>query len=503
MPVPRLRTVRYKRSRSIDASSVPSDRRSDMSLMPLAHTVPTPASHAAPVAGDAGCIGRPDGTAVVPPMGVGERRGARSACGSWLARVALQPMLVAVALVAGGVARAGDAPPLAPLAVTAEAAGAWSISDEARFAGQDWRAIEAATMTMADRQVGRLAGVPNGRDGSAVWLHRRWYVHRQETRGGIVLVPGFTEGATLYQEVIHDLVANGWSVYIHDHRGQGSSTRLLPQADGRHRDKGHLDDFHHLVDDLERHLAEVIAARAGRPGPLTVMAHSMGGAVVSLHLARTGRSTPFTAAVLVTPMHEPRVAPAGERPWLRRWCADWVTPAPTDWPLLSARAARGRPYATERAAFDAQPDASHDELTHSLERLRRHWDARGARCEGGAPEACGHIDAAVTMPTLRWVAESCAASRESRGPSAGRIAVPVLLLQGGEDTVVENAAQQVFCANVNAGRTPEGRCIGRRIDGARHAVLIEADPLRKPALVAAFDFLASAGGSELQRPGDR
>jgi lysophospholipase len=474
-----------------------------MSFKPVARLVSTCAPSVAPLPCDVERTARRDVTAVMPLQGVGTRRGAPSASRWRLTRVVLPQLLVAVALFTAGAARAGDAPPpFAPLAGSAETTAAWPISNEARFAGQDWRAIEAATMTMADRQIGRLAGVPNGRDGSAVWLHRRWYVHRQETRGGIVLVPGFTEGATLYQEVIHDLVANGWSVYIHDHRGQGFSTRLLPQADGRHRDKGHLDDFHHLVDDLERHLAEVIAARAGRPGPLTVMAHSMGGAVVSLHLARTGRSTPFTAAVLVTPMHEPRVAPAGERPWLRRWCADWVTPAPTDWPLLSARAARGRPYATERAAFDAQPDASHDELTHSLERLRRHWDARGARCEGGAAEACGHIDAAVTMPTLRWVAESCAASRESRGPSAGRIAVPVLL-QGGEDTVVENAAQQVFCANVNAGRTPGGRCIGRRIDGARHAVLIESDPMRKPALVAAFDFLASGGGSEPGRPGDR
>jgi lysophospholipase len=73
--------------------------------------------------------------------------------------------------------------------------------------------------------------------------------------------------------------------------------------------------------------------------------------------------------------------------------------------------------------------------------------------------------------------------------------VPVLLLQGGQDTIVDAQAQQQFCAHVNAGAVPPGRCTGWRLPAARHALLVERDDLRNPALAAVLSFYASVPAS--------
>lgn len=390
------------------------------------------------------------------------------------------------------------APPFAELPAQALPAGAAPWSPEQRFAGLSGVEIEARTRAMADLHVGSFLGQPTGAMPAAarpVRIHHRSYVHRAETRGGLLLVAGFTEGMAHYQELIHDLVAQGWSVYMHDHRGQGWSSRLLSGAD--EGDKGHLDQFDHLVADFGQFLALVQAQRAGRRGPLVAIAHSMGGAVLALHLAQQADSTPLAAAALVTPMFEPSVGHtglgAGADRAAERWCERYATRLPFSLPALSAARVEGLPFDEARAAFEARVAAGlgpEEALGHSLPRLQQRWADRAQRCaaatEPTARVHCGHEDARVEGPTLRWVAQACSAARQARGPQAAQITRPVLLLQGGQDSVVEPQAQQVFCARV-AG------CQGYVLPQARHGLLFEQDALRSAALTAMLRFFERAG----------
>lgn len=119
-------------------------------------------------------------------------------------------------------------------------------------------------------------------DGTALHLYR-W--PGQGLRGTVLIVHGLGEHGGRYAHVAAWLAERGFAAVGYDHRGHGRS-------EGKRGVLPHTDALH---DDLARVLDTVRPAS----GPLLVLGHSMGGAIVAGFLAQRRRPVDF--AILTSP----------------------------------------------------------------------------------------------------------------------------------------------------------------------------------------------------------
>ena len=266
-------------------------------------------------------------------------------------------------------------------------------------------------------------------------------------KGTVCVFGGRGEFIEKYFETVSDLRRRGFAVATMDWRGQGHSSRQLP--DPR---KGHVDSFSQYELDLETFMQQVVLPNC--PKPHFALTHSMGSAVV-LRAAHAGKRW-FERAVLVAPMID------FPRAWIAR-------------PLrILARAARraglGERYVpsgnvdrVRTSDFDGNPLTS-DPLRY----------ARNAAIVEADPTL------GIGPPTVAWLDaafDTIAAFRVKDYPS--RIDPPTLMLAAGADSIVSTAEIQRFAARLPAGSS-------RVIEGARHEILQEQD-CHRAQLWAAFD----------------
>ncbi|NMP29660.1 lysophospholipase L2 [Rahnella sp. SAP-1] len=271
----------------------------------------------------------------------------------------------------------------------------------------------------------------------------------------ILVSTGRIESYVKYPELAYDLFHSGYDVMIVDHRGQGRSGRLL---DDPHR--GHVQSFDDYVTDLATFYQLEIAPR--QYAKKFALAHSMGGAILALFLARQPDS--FDAAALCAPMTGIYIRMPG---WLTRRILDWAEYRPLyrDGYALGTGHWRPLPFVVNR-------------LTHSRERYRRNQ-----RFYADYPEL------QVGGPTYHWVRESLQAGIQIL-QEAQNITTPLLLLQASEDHVVDNRSHLAFCQAMAIAGHP---CEGDKplvIEGARHEILFERDDMRAQALDAILRFFA-------------
>jgi len=290
-----------------------------------------------------------------------------------------------------------------------------------------------------------IAEAPVPDNGTAEWFHGAGAARLRaalfsapgEPRGSVVLSGGRSEPIEKYFEVVRELQARGFTVLVHDWRGQGLSQRLLPD-----RLKGHAHGFADFVADYRALLAH-FATRL--PRPWIALGHSMGGCLTLLSIAQG--AGPFAAAVLSAPMLGLQT---GNRSKRAARALAWVMSRmkPDDYILGDPGEAKGETFATNI-------------LTHDQAR----W-ARNRAIVAAEPEL------ALNAGTWGWLDFAFSASAWlKRAPEVAAIAIPVLVLAAGEERLVDNADQREIVS-----RIPKGRWL--EIPGAYHELLQETDEVR-------------------------
>tara|TARA_R110002167_G_scaffold9923_12_gene45762 strand:+ start:170 stop:1126 length:957 start_codon:yes stop_codon:yes gene_type:complete len=297
-------------------------------------------------------------------------------------------------------------------------------------------AIQAFWQNRVQHQM--FAGVGNVDIAYAYALH-------PQALGAIVISSGRIESLIKYKELVYDLYQNGYSVFIHDHRGQGLSGRMLdnPQI-------GYVGNFSEYVDDFKKFVDKVVIKKTAHKPKL--LCHSMGGAIGALMVLRFPEM--FEKVAFSAPMF-------GIRPPLPNWFAKLLL-------TLHAIFNKKNAYFFGQKNYDNQPFAA-NELTHSEIRyqiFRQEYQEVPQVQLGGVS---GH-----------WLKVAAQAMDEIEQSVHG-FPIPALVIQAGGDQIVDNKRQSRVVAKMANTKL-------KVIDGSKHELLEERDKFRVTCVTAILDF---------------
>ena len=248
----------------------------------------------------------------------------------------------------------------------------------------------------------------------------------------ILISAGRTEAALKYKEVIFDLFNNGYSVYIHDHRGQGLSGRMTKDPD-----MGYIDNFQNYIDDMKHFYDQFIDTKDHKK--IFLLAHSMGGAIGMTYLEQFPKD--FKAAAFSSPM-------LGLSSFQ---CA-----------FVGIFAGKKPKYAPTQGKYK-KVAFKKNQITGSQIRYNRIQEAFTEEPQarlGGA--------------TYQWVNSSCKQFKYMNSRIAN-IETPFILFSADHEQIVNTGAHQKFVEKAKAmGKS----CSAFLVENAQHELLVEKDPQR-------------------------
>jgi lysophospholipase len=274
-------------------------------------------------------------------------------------------------------------------------------------------------------------------------------IFRQQDSAGpaIMISSGRTEAAIKYKELIYDLYNNGYTVYIHDHRGQGQSGRLVEDPE-----MGFIDTFQFYINDMKNFHENYVKPQ--HHGRVYLMAHSMGGAIGMTYLEQYPGD--FDAAAFSSPM-------LGLKWYVCPMARLFRTQVPKYGPGQSGY------NREEEGVFDGNI------LTGSEIRFQRalaEYDRLPEARLGGA--------------SIQWVRRSC----EQFGylfKNISNIQTPFILFSATNEQLVNPRSHQKFVEKVLQLGI---QCEAYQVENAQHELFVEKDRERTMVLDACLSFFS-------------
>ena len=261
-------------------------------------------------------------------------------------------------------------------------------------------------------------------------------------KGGIVLLPGYTESYEKYSELAVDLTQAGYDLFALDHRGMGRSARLATN-----RQIVHVARFEDYVSDTQQFIAEVVQPR--QRGELYILAHST-GALIAANVLRN--STPVKAAAFSAPLFEINLK------FIPDWLAYFIA-------SVNIRRGAAADYVPGQKDFDLRafdPTQSSTTTSHIRASLQKQL-------------LLNNQELTQSGPSNQWLREAIRASWQ-REELARNMSIPILILTAEDDRFVKRGGQVDFCKIAKYCRMLE---LGR---GSRHELLMERDEIRDDVL---------------------
>lgn len=280
---------------------------------------------------------------------------------------------------------------------------------------------------------------------------------RAGARGSIVISHGFSEFAEKYNELVFYFLQAGYSVFVPEHRGHGSSIRRLKNAE-----KVYVKSFEEYVWDLRIFVNRIVKRHHKKKAgtEMILFAHSMGGAIGSLYLERYPHD--FQKAVLSSPMIRMRI---GGIPYSLGMLMAHI----------GRRAGFGHMYAAGQHGFTKLSCFEH---SSSLSR-ERHLYAFEKRM--------GNTNYRTSGATISWVsAAGNAADYVRRYKNIEKITIPVLVFAAGREHMVNTDEICRFAAKLKDARLVW-------LYGAKHEPFNAGDAARRQFYDELFCFLLAAG----------